>query len=1100
MSNSPSPTSLDIAAARLLRRARRLQWLVLVMALLLLAGELVFDQMESRRRIEAEARSRLENHSLIVIEEMARRLQSMNVVLTKLRDTVRLQLSHPDGFAIVTREMATLALAVEGVRTFTYFDTGGTVLVSNQPELVGKNFAQRAYFQAFANRPDADTLYLSEPFVTALGAYTVIAARMVSGPQGEFAGIVTATMDSSSIGSLLHSMHAGSETTLSVIHGNGKLLVIVPEQERMPPGLTVNVPGSFFQRHMASGQPASLMTGQSFAMGSERLISMRTLQPAPMRLNSPLLIGAARDIDEILAPWRAEATNRVLYFLLLAAGTALLLFLYQRRQEAFAHQIQQMEEESQRSLLTLQRFIDHLPGTAYVKDADSRTLMANHGFQTLLGMDPASMIGKTSLELFPGEFGQKLVDDDRKVLADGETVVIEESFNGRDFESTKFVINDGSGHQLLGGMTLDITSRKQLERQRETQIQALRELNQKLSATEEGMRRLSTAVEQSPASIVITDLDARIIFVNEAFTQTSGYTAAEAVGQNPKILQSGETPPDTYLRMWPTLLSGKVWRGEFINRRKDGSNYLEQATISPVRDSSGQVTHYVAVKEDITERRRNETELHDHRRHLEKLVEQRTRELAEAKDKADSANRAKSEFLANMSHEIRTPMNAILGLNYLLRQSPLQPAQLEKLAKVSAAAQHLLQIINDILDLSKIEAGKLVLENHAFSLREVLQNIASMIRDRAASKGLEIHIETDGLPEHAFGDVTRLRQILLNFASNALKFTEAGSISIGGELLSRDGDSMTCRFSVSDTGIGIRPEDTDRLFNAFEQLDSSTTRRFGGTGLGLAIARHLAELMGGEVGVESTPGVGSRFWITARLGFASGEAVPTPTLDDSPQIHPARHLKGRVLVVEDEQINREIASDLLTEIGLEVVTAENGRLAVDRYQQSAFDLILMDIQMPELNGLDASREIRALESGSHVPIVALTANVFSADREHCRDAGMNDFVAKPVLPDTLYAVLAKYLPATDDAPDVDPVPAQEAKEENTGSGALLEDIDRLAELLRTGDIEATHLFNRLQGDLKRYCPAECEQLQHKITIFDFDKTAALIEKIKILLS
>jgi PAS domain S-box-containing protein len=915
---------------------------------------------------------------------------------------------------------------------------------------------------------------------------------MVAGPRGEFAGIVTATIDNESIGSLLHSIHAGGETTLSVVHGSGKMMALVPEQQKATPGLSVNVPGSLFMRHLASGQSASLLTGTSYALGSERLMSMRTLQPETLHMTAPLVIGAARDLAEVFAPWRTQAVTRVFLLSMLAFGSSLLLFLHQRRQKIFDREIQQKGEENQRALLTFQRFIDHIPGTAYLKDAESRTLMANRGFQTLLGIDPADMIGKTSRELFPGEFGQKIFDDDRKVLESGSTIVIEESFNGRDYETTKFAVDDGSGHRQLGGMTMDITLRKQSERKLKSQLKQLRELNHQLQTAEEGLRRLSTAVEQSPASIVITDLDAKIIFVNEAFTQASGYTAAEAVGKNPRILHSGETAPETYRDMWPTLLAGKVWRGEFVNQRKDGSHYLELATISPVRDNNGQITHYVAAKEDITERRRNEAELEKHRRHLEQLVEQRTSELAAAKEKADAANRAKSEFLANMSHEIRTPMNAIIGLNYLLRQSPLQPEQLEKLIKVSAAAEHLLQIINDILDLSKIEAGKLILENHTFSPAEVLRNIGEMIRDRATSKGLHLHVDTDRLPEHALGDVTRLRQVLLNFAANALKFTQSGSISLSGELLHREEDEIICRFSVSDTGIGIRPEDTARLFNAFEQLDSSTTRRFGGTGLGLAIARHLAKLMGGEVGVESTLGVGSRFWITARLGIAHTDEVLAPVADDRLNLQ----LKGRILVVEDEPINRDIAVELLTGIGLEVVTAENGLIAVDRYKRANFDLVLMDIQMPVLNGLDATRQIRALENGASTPIVALTANAFSADREHCLDAGMTDFLAKPVYPDALYALLAKYLTATDPAPRSAPLRQQNEAEEQPGAALLLEKIDVLAELLRTGNIEATHRFNQLQNDLRRICPVECEQLRHQIAIFNFDATPALIERIK----
>jgi len=1082
--------SVDGPAVRMQRRAYRLQWIALIVALVLLGAQILFDLTEARDRIETEARSRLENHSLIVAEELERRLLAMNVVLDKLRDTLPRQRSEPNGQAIVTDQLGTLTQALEGVRGLAYFDAGGTVLASNLNQLVGQNFARRDYFRTVLKNPDPDKLYVNEPFVTSLGAYTMLLARMVKGTRGEFAGLVTVAIDRDSIVSLLHSIHAGHETTLSVVHGSGKILVLMPGNAETPAELSVNVPGSLFQRHMASGQPASLMTGIAYAPGGERLMSMRTLQPEKLHMSSSLAIGADLGLDELFAPWKRQATTRILLFLLVAAGSTLLLFQYQRRQKAFDQQIQKKSEENQRTLLTLQSFIDHIPGTACLKDADSRTLMANRGFRTLLAMDPDSMIGKTSLELFPGEFGQKITDNDQKVLTGGGTVAVEESFNGRDYETTKFVVDDGRGNRQLGSITQDITPRKQGERKLKAQLAQLSELNQQLTTAEEDMRRLSAAVEQSPASIVITDLDVRIIYVNEAFTKASGYTAAEVIGQNPRILQSGQTPWETYRDMWPTLRAGKAWRGEFINRRKDGSPYFELATISPVRDNTGAITHYVATKEDITERRRTEAELLAHRRHLESLVEQRTGELAAAKEKADAANRAKSEFLANMSHEIRTPMNAIIGLNYLLRQSPLQPEQHEKLLKISAAAEHLLKIINDILDLSKIEAGKILLEHYAFSPAEVLQNVGAMIRDRATSKGLVLHIDASGLPERALGDVTRLRQVLLNFASNAVKFTTNGSISLAGELLDNQGETMTCRFTVTDTGIGIRAEDTSRLFNAFEQLDSSTTRRFGGTGLGLAIARHLAELMGGEVGVESTPGVGSRFWITARLGAAKEDDMPAPENGLPGQ------LQGRVLVVEDERINRDIAVELLTGFGLQVVTAENGILAVDRYKQANFDLVLMDIQMPELNGLDATRQIRALDNGASVPIIALTANAFKADEESCTEAGMTDFLAKPVFPDALHVMLKKYLPAKDSSPHLATPTIDDETAGKTSADALLNKIDALGELLGTGDIEATRHFNHLKADLKRLFPSEYEQLRQQIATFNFDAATTLIERIK----
>ena len=637
---------------------------------------------------------------------------------------------------------------------------------------------------------------------------------------------------------------------------------------------------------------------------------------------------------------------------------------------------------------------------------------------------------------------------------------------------------------------------QQREAQSLTDQQAIEALNHELTeklatlqAAEQRLRLLSKAVEQSPTAIIITDVNARIVFVNEAFTRASGYSAAEAIGANPRILHSGETPQETYAELWPTLLAGKTWRGEFMNQRKDGSRYLERATISPVRNAQGETTHYVAVKEDVTEARRIEAELAIQRDRLEQQVSQRTYELAVAKERAEAGNRSKSEFLANMSHEIRTPMNAIIGLNYLLLQSPLQPQQRDKLAKVSAAANHLLHIINDILDLSKIEAGKLLLEQNTFSPRDLLGTVAELIRDQAVGKGLTVIIDSDALPRLVCGDANRLRQILLNFASNALKFTGQGSITLSGKVVVGDAQDWVCRFAVSDTGIGIEPEDTGRLFNAFEQLDGSTTRRFGGTGLGLAIARHLAQLMGGDVGVDSTPGQGSTFWITTRLGRVSSPLLA----DEAPVVadwQPAQ-MQGRILLAEDDPINCEIAGELLSSAGLQVETAANGIAAVDLFKEAYFDLILMDVQMPVMNGLDATRQIRALPGGGEIPIIALTANAFSEDKEQCFAAGMTDFLAKPVDPDTLYQMLGKYLTETHQAT------AGLIKEaDSIDRGQLSQHLDRLASLLASGDVEASHLFARLAAILKSDWPEDYEILRQEISTFNYDAAFELLQALQ----
>ena len=311
--------------------------------------------------------------------------------------------------------------------------------------------------------------------------------------------------------------------------------------------------------------------------------------------------------------------------------------------------------------------------------------------------------------------------------------------------------------EYLQGLVIDITERKLIEQQLLKQAQAM---------------------EQSPESIVITNTDAEIEFVNEAFVQSTGYSREQALGQNPRILHSGRTPVETYRSMWASLQAGKPWKGEFCNRNSSGKEYFELAIIAPIRQPDGSITHYLAVKEDISEKKRAGRELDLHRYHLQELVEQRTLELEEARLKAETASRAKSSFLANMSHEIRTPMNAIIGLTHLMQKNHPTPEQRDRLVKIDSAANHLLSIINDILDISKIEAGKMQLEQSDFHLSGLFDHIKSMLRTQALDKGLTIGVDTNHVPLWLRGDPTRLRQALLNYASNAIKFTETGGISI----------------------------------------------------------------------------------------------------------------------------------------------------------------------------------------------------------------------------------------------------------------------------------------------------------------------------------
>jgi len=541
-------------------------------------------------------------------------------------------------------------------------------------------------------------------------------------------------------------------------------------------------------------------------------------------------------------------------------------------------------------------------------------------------------------------------------------------------------------------------------------IQDITEQKQAQEALRDSELRYRTLADSGQALIWTASTDKLCNYFNQVWLDFTGRTLEQELGNG----WTEGVHPDDFDRCLAIYVANfdqrKAFSMDYRLRHCDGEYRWIQDDGKPRYNANGEFIGYIGNCLDITSRKQAEAELAQYRYHLEDLVSSRTAELAEARDAAEAANRAKSAFLANMSHEIRTPLNGIVGMTHLLRRSVITPIQADRLNKIDTAAEHLLSTINDILDLSKIEAGKITLEETQVAIGSVLANINSIMGLRAQAKGIELRIETESLPHNLMGDPTRLQQALLNYVVNAIKFSEAGTVTLRTIVQEENAESILVRFEVQDTGIGISPETLPRLFSAFEQADNSTTRQYGGTGLGLAITRRLAGLMGGEAGVLSTLGSGSIFWFTARLKKSEGRDGLLPlNITEAEMIIRQRHQGRRILIVDDEPINLEVAKYMLEDVGLVVDAVEDGMCALENILENTYAIILMDMQMPNLDGIQATHRIRKLPNHRGIPILAMTANAFTEDRVRCLEAGMDDFIAKPFNPEVLYSVLLKWL-------------------------------------------------------------------------------------------
>jgi PAS domain S-box-containing protein len=1074
------------------------QWLILGGALLTLGSATGLNLYLEHERTESREQERLMTQARVVQENIGLNLDSVNKVLAALSR----QAAQTSAIAQIDKHLQTLSDGMPGVRTLLVLDAGGTIRASSRPELLGKNYSGRAYFLEPKTHPDVEQLYISAPFHTSLGIFTISVLRMIAGPHGEFAGVVVATLDPQYFTPLLESVRYSPDMWSAIAHDSGDVFLMQPKKEGIE-GKNIAQPGTFFSQHRNSGAIATLYAGYAYITGEERLLVWRTVSMPQLKMDRPLLVTVSRDLQTVFAPWKNDLLIQGGLFALIALISSLSLYLYQRRQREFNRQALTNSQTLQNTAERLRLATEATGVGVWDYNPVTGRLDWDASMFKLYGIDPADFSDSYA------DWSQCIAAADLPVVESALRTAIEEHH----IFKSRFHIQRGDGKsriiKALGqihydadnqpvrivGTNEDITERQQLE-----------------DARKESEQRFRATFNAAAIGMALISPEGIFIRSNQALHQIIGYSREELHG---KTFHEITHPDDldNSLRLLQGLHDGEYENYQLEKRyfHKDGHPIWVRLSTSAVRDAIGNPLYFIAQIQDITQDRENQQAVIDSEHFMRKLTDiipgmvaywdehlrcgfaniaylewfgkspeqmqgihlgellgpelfakneahiraalagipqhfertlskadgslgytwahyipdlsgERVRgffvmiaditelkqtqfQLEQRTAEAEAASRSKSQFLANMSHEIRTPMNAILGLLDLLQRTELTPRQYDYAHKVEAAAQSLLGILNDILDFSKVEAGKLELESIPFSLDEVLRNLAVILAASVNERPLEVIFDIDReIPEQLIGDPMRLQQILLNLAGNAIKFTPRGEVQLGVSLRRLNATQAEIDFIVRDTGIGIAADKLSSLFEGFSQAEASTSRRFGGSGLGLAISRHLAQLMKSQLTANSQPGQGSEFRFTVCFG--------RPAPDSG---HATTAAPRRLLIVDDNASSRAALGRMASSSGSEVDQADGGAAGIARVdhanrQQRPYDAVLVDWQMPGMDGWETCQHLRQLPGDGQLPIVLMLS---ARDREQLAqrqaqqgEQGHTAYLSKPTTPSLLQAAIA----------------------------------------------------------------------------------------------